>query len=44
MAEQLNPINGLGNNTVTTLVALANAIVNTMATTMVTANGRRTGL
>ena len=43
MAIQLTPINSLANNTVTTLVALANAIVNAIATVVVTANGSANG-
>jgi hypothetical protein len=43
VAESLSPITSLANNSVDTLIALANAIVNVMATTMVTANGAANG-
>jgi hypothetical protein len=43
VAESLTPITSLANNSVDTLIALANAIVNVMATTMVTANGASNG-
>jgi hypothetical protein len=43
MAESLTPINSLANNTMTSLVALANSIVGVLATTVVTANGSANG-
>lgn len=43
MAEQLVPINSLANNTMGSLIALANSIVSVLATTAVTANGSANG-
>lgn len=43
MAEQLSPINGLSNNSINTLVALVNAIVQVLSSDCVTANGSANG-
>lgn len=43
MAEQLIPISTLANNTINTLIALANSLANVIATTTVTANGAANG-
>lgn len=43
MSEQLTPINALANNTLLTLITLANTIVSLLASDVVTANGSANG-